>query len=82
LCQERKPNQKEMQRLIPIGDREEAARKERSMSNDGRKRVLNRLGALELTPEETEKVVGAHISTRLSRIVTGTASGPDVTFDT
>lgn len=52
------------------------------MSNDSRNRVLNRLGALELTPEETEKVAGSHISTRLSRIVTGTASNPDVTFDT
>jgi hypothetical protein len=52
------------------------------MSTDSRKRVLNRLGALELTPEETEKVVGSDIATRLSRIVTGTASHSDVSFDT
>jgi hypothetical protein len=52
------------------------------MSNNSAKRVLNRLGALELTPEETEKVVGSHISTRLSRIVTGTGTNSDVTFDT
>lgn len=52
------------------------------MSNDGKKRVLNRLGALELTPEETQNVAGAEISTRLSHIVTGTASHPDTTFDT
>ena len=51
------------------------------MSNDSRKRVLSRLGALELTPEETEKVVGSHISTRASRIMTGTASNPDVELD-
>jgi hypothetical protein len=65
---------------IQIGERLEPIRKEGSMSNNSTKRVLNRLGALELTPEETEKVVGAHISTRLSRIVTGMNS--DVTLDT
>ena len=51
------------------------------MSTD-RQRVLNRRGAVELTREETEQVVGSHISTRLSRIVTGTASNPDVELDT
>jgi hypothetical protein len=52
------------------------------MSNDKKNRVLNRLGALELTPEETQQVAGADIATRLSRIVTGTASNSDVSIDT
>lgn len=52
------------------------------MSNNGKNRVLNRLGALELTAEETAKVAGSDIATRLSRIVTGTAHNPDVTIDT
>lgn len=52
------------------------------MLDDSKKRVLNRLGALELTPEQTEEVAGSIISTRLSRIVTGSAINPDVTFDT
>lgn len=51
------------------------------MSNKNN-RVLDRMGAHELTPEETQKVVGSHISTRLSRIITGSASSPDTTFDT
>jgi hypothetical protein len=45
-------------------------------------RVLSRAGAHELTAEETQKVAGSHISTRLSRIITGSPSGPDTTFDT
>lgn len=52
------------------------------MSNDSKKRVLNRLGALELTPEETEKVAGSDIATRLTRIVTGSAHNSDVSIDT
>jgi hypothetical protein len=51
------------------------------MSNKNN-RVLSRVGAHELTAEETQQVAGSHISTRLSRIITGTASSPDTTFDT
>ena len=51
------------------------------MLNDSKKRVLSRLGAVELTVEETHKVAGASVFTRASRIVTGTASNPDVSFD-
>ena len=51
------------------------------MSNGNRKRVLSRVGAVELSLEETEKVAGSSIFTRATRIVTGTAHSPDVTFD-
>jgi hypothetical protein len=45
-------------------------------------RVLNRIGAHELTREEIDNVVGAHISTRVSFIVTGPTSNPDHSIDT
>ena len=44
-------------------------------------RVLNRLGAHELTAEEMERIKGGFIPTLLSVIVTGTASAPDHRLD-
>lgn len=49
-------------------------------NNDGR--VLNRLGARELTAEETKKITGSsHINTHASHVPTGTPISPDVGFD-
>jgi hypothetical protein len=49
------------------------------MSND-QNRVLNRMGAHELTPEEIDRVAGAKL-TFASVIVTGPISNPDDLLD-
>lgn len=51
------------------------------MSNDNKNRVLNRMGAHELTPEEIDRVAGARL-TLASVIITGPISHPDELLDT
>jgi hypothetical protein len=53
------------------------------MSNKNCARVLNRMGAHELTKEDVEKIMGSggNVHTRLTDFMTGTASNPDHTFD-
>jgi hypothetical protein len=45
-------------------------------------RVLSRMGARKLSQDELEGVAGGLIPTRLTSLVTGTASNPDHSFDT
>ena len=54
------------------------------MSSNNENRVLNRIGARELTQQEIDKITGAEmiIPTRLTVLVTGSASHPDETHDT
>lgn len=54
------------------------------MSSNNENRVLNRMGARELTQQEIDKITGAEmiIPTRLTALVTGSASHPDETHDT
>lgn len=52
------------------------------MANDNTNRVINRMGARELTAEETAKITGSsHINTHASHVPTGTPVSPDVGFD-
>jgi hypothetical protein len=51
------------------------------MSNDNQNRVLNRVGAHELTAEEIDRVAGAKL-TFASVIITGPISNPDELLDT
>jgi hypothetical protein len=53
------------------------------MSNNNQHRVLNRMGAHELTPEETEKIIGSgdNLNTFASNTGTLPASNPDCDFD-
>ena len=52
------------------------------MSNDNNNRVLNRTGARLLTKKEIEQITGADGPfTHASHIPTGSASSPDVGFD-
>lgn len=44
-------------------------------------RVLNRIGAHELTPEDLERVNGARLSTVATLILTGPIYNPDGTLD-
>jgi hypothetical protein len=50
------------------------------MSNDNHNRVLGRMGAHELTREQTEEVSGG-IPTLLSRILTSPLTSPDTIRD-
>jgi hypothetical protein len=50
------------------------------MSNDSKKRVLGRIGAHELTPEQVEQVAGS-IGTMFTKIVTGTSAPYDLNND-
>ncbi len=52
------------------------------MSNKDNNRVLNRIGAHELTPGEVQKVTGGFIPTLLSVILTGPVGNPDERLDT
>jgi len=52
------------------------------MSSQDNNRVLTRVGARKLSQEEVDGVSGGLIPTRLSMLVTGTASNPDHSFDT
>lgn len=52
------------------------------MSNNNDDRVLSRLGARDLTAEETKRITGSnHINTHASHVPTGTPVSPDVGFD-
>lgn len=51
------------------------------MSNDNN-RVLNRMGARQLTQKEMDEVPGGFIPTRLTAFMTGTVSNPDRNIDT
>lgn len=50
-----------------------------SHNNDGR--VLNRMGAREITMEELQKIVGGDLHTILSVIFTSPATNPDEHLD-
>lgn len=54
------------------------------MTNENKARVLNRMGAHELTPEEMDKIFGGG-DRRVSTVATGTqtlpVSNPDFDFD-
>jgi hypothetical protein len=50
------------------------------MSNNNEKRVLTRMGARQLTPNETEQVAAAKL-TFASVLLTAPVSNPDETFD-
>jgi len=54
------------------------------MSGNNDNRMLNRIGARELTQQEVDKITGAAmmIPTRLTMLATGSASSPDETLDT
>lgn len=52
------------------------------MSNKENNRVLTRMGARKLSQEELDGISGGLIPTRLSTLVTGTASSPDRSLDT
>jgi hypothetical protein len=52
------------------------------MQNKDNNRVLIRMGARKLSHEELDGVSGGFIPTRLTALVTGTASNPDRSFDT
>jgi hypothetical protein len=41
------------------------------MSNDNKKRVLGRIGAHQLTPEEVEQVAGSSFGTNFTKFLTG-----------
>lgn len=53
------------------------------MSNNQRDRVLNRLGAVELTQEQTDKIIGSgsNLLTFASNTGTLPVSNPDCDFD-
>jgi hypothetical protein len=53
------------------------------MSNDHDKRVLNRIGAHELTQEEMDRITGSgsNLNTFASNTGTGPLSHPDSDFD-
>ncbi len=51
------------------------------MSANNGNRVLSRMGARELTQEETRAIVGNGVNTRASQTPTGTPTSPDTHFD-
>lgn len=51
------------------------------MTNNNENRVLTRMGAHELTQEETERIVGTGSNLNTFASVTGTAMGKDDDFD-
>ncbi len=50
------------------------------MSNQNN-RVLNRMGARQLTQDEVEQITGARTSTVATALPTGTVSSPDTMLD-
>ena len=50
------------------------------MSNNNKNRVLSRMGARQLTPNELDQVAAAKL-TFASVLVTGPVNNPDDTFD-
>lgn len=54
-----------------------------NIANNDKRRVLNRMGARELTKDEVAKIMGSgsEVRTRLTDFMTGTASNPDHVFD-
>jgi len=50
------------------------------MSNNNENRVLSRMGARQLTPNEIEQVAGGKL-TFASVLVTGPVNNPDESFD-
>jgi hypothetical protein len=50
------------------------------MSNDNKKRVLGRIGAHELTPEQIEQVAGS-LGTHFTKIITGSSAPFDLNND-
>jgi hypothetical protein len=65
--------------VIPAQGRERPNRKERTMSNKNH-RVLGRIGAHELTPEQVEQVAGS-IGTPFTKIITGALPPHDLLND-
>lgn len=51
------------------------------MSSNQNNRVLNRVGARQLTADETRRISGNGINTRASMTITGSAKNPDEHFD-
>jgi hypothetical protein len=52
------------------------------MSNNNQKRVLNRMGARQLTKKEIEQIMGGDGPfTHASHVPTGSVKNPDVGFD-
>jgi hypothetical protein len=54
--------------------------KEKFMSNNNENRVLSRMGARQLTPNEIEQVAAAKL-TFASVLITAPVSNPDESFD-
>jgi len=44
-------------------------------------RVLNRMGARELTPDESQKIAGGIVPTVATALPTGTVNSPDTHLD-
>jgi hypothetical protein len=57
-----------------------ALKGKKSMSNNNANRVLNRMGARQLTHNEVEQVAGGKL-TFATALITGTTNNPDDTFD-
>jgi hypothetical protein len=69
--------------ILPrIWKKKSGQERKKCMSNADNNRVLTRMGARKLTPEELDGVSGGLIPTRLSVLVTGPSSHPDQSFDT
>jgi len=51
------------------------------MSQENTNRVLNRMGARQLTQKEMEQIAGGGRNTHASLTMTGTASNPDTGMD-
>jgi hypothetical protein len=52
------------------------------MPDGSNSRVLGRMGARKLSQDELDNVPGGLVPTRLTSLVTGTASNPDHSVDT
>lgn len=51
------------------------------MSNENNNRVINRIGARQLTPNEIDKIGGGIVPTRLTAFLTAPVTDPDRRLD-
>jgi hypothetical protein len=51
------------------------------MSNQNNNRVISRMGARQLTPDEMEQIAAGRTSTVATALPTGTVSSPDTMLD-
>jgi hypothetical protein len=63
-----------------FGEGDQNTEKKKSMSNNNANRVLNRMGARQLTANEIEQVAAAKL-TFASVLITAPVSNPDESFD-